>query len=69
MKRLREQGVKTKGALAWHRLKRIVGERGIAPIFRAWGTTRFDPADPAASLGAALKEVSSDDQTARWWDQ
>jgi RNA polymerase sigma-70 factor (ECF subfamily) len=69
MKRLRTQGAKAKGPLAWHQLKRIVGDQGIAPIFRAWGKTHFDPADPAANLGAALKAVSNDDETARWWEQ
>lgn len=69
MKRLRAQGVKAKGPVAWHKLKRIVGEKGIAPIFRAWGKTQFDPADPAASLGTALKAVSKEEETARWWDQ
>jgi hypothetical protein len=68
MKRLREQGVKAKGPVAWHKLTKIVGDKGIAPIFRAWDKTTFDPADPAIALGKALQTASAKEETAVWWD-
>jgi hypothetical protein len=68
MKRLRKQGVKAKGPVAWHKLTRIVGDKGVAPIFRAWGKTTFDPADPAAALGKALQTVGKQEEIAAWWD-
>ncbi len=72
-KRLARQWAKDKesvrGPAAWQRLARIVGDKEIAPIFRAWGKTEFDPADPAESLGKALLATSSNAQAGEWWEQ
>ncbi|MHC4177093.1 MAG: hypothetical protein ACYSWU_06285, partial [Planctomycetota bacterium] len=72
-KRLQKQlasgqpGEVARGAGLWKRLTEIVGDRGIAPIFRAWGEARFDPADPAAALGKALLASQRDPRVAEWW--
>lgn len=55
-----------KAAGAWKQLAAIIGDKNIAPIFRAWGETKIDPADPAESLGKALADKSSE-QTGQWW--
>ncbi len=72
-KRLARQWTKDKesvrGPAAWQRLVRIVGDKEIASIFRAWGKTEFDPADPAESLGKALLAASSSAEAGQWWEQ
>ena len=72
-KRLARQWAKDKesvrGPAAWQRLARIVGDKEIAPIFRAWGKTEFDPADPAESLGKPLLAAGSNPQVGAWWEQ
>lgn len=55
-----------KVAGAWKQLANIVGDKGIAPIFRAWDKVNFDPANPAEGLGEALSENASE-QTQQWW--
>ena len=55
-----------KAAGAWKQLSGIVGDKNIAPIFRAWGEAKFDPADPGESLGKVLLDKSSE-QTEQWW--
>ena len=41
-----DNGFITKGAAAWKQLVDIVGDKGIAPIFLAWGRAKYDPANP-----------------------
>jgi len=72
-KRLARQWEKAKdevrGPVAWQRLSQIVGDKGIAPIFRAWGKAEFAPSDPAEGMGKALLADSSNARAAPWWDQ
>lgn len=51
----------------WMKLAEIAGDRGIAPIFRAWGAARIDPADPAPALREALTEANSNPALMAWW--
>jgi hypothetical protein len=73
MKRLARQWQNAKdevrGPVAWQRLSQIVGDQGVAPIFRAWGKAEFDPADPADGMGKALLADSSTARAAPWWVQ
>jgi hypothetical protein len=52
---------------AWKQLANIVGDKNIAPIFRAWGQAKFDSGDPGEELGKVLLANSSD-QTQQWWN-
>jgi len=56
----------SKAAGTWKQLAGIIGDKNIAPIFRAWGEVKFDPADPGESLEKALSANSSK-QTQQWW--
>ncbi len=56
-----------KAAGAWKKLAGIVGDKKIAPIFRAWGQCKFDPADPGKDLGKALS-ANAGEQAGPWWD-
>lgn len=56
-----------KAAGAWKQLAGIVGDKNIAPIFRAWGQAKFDPADPGEEMGKILLANSSE-QAGPWWD-
>jgi hypothetical protein len=53
-----------RGAGLWQDLVGIVGDKGVGPVFAAWGKATVDPADPAAALGAAL---GKDERLRRWW--
>jgi hypothetical protein len=55
------------GAGLWMELAEIVGDKGIAPIFRAWGQAEVDPADPGPALAKALAATSRDPRLAAWW--
>jgi hypothetical protein len=60
-------GSSSKAAGLWKQLDGIVGDKKIAPIFRAWGQSKIDAADPAAELGKALT-ASAGEQAGQWWD-
>lgn len=57
----------TAGAGLWQELDRIVGDKGIAPIFKAWGQLEPDPADPDPALRKALVAANKDARLAGWW--
>jgi hypothetical protein len=57
----------TSGAGLWMELAEIVGDKGIAPIFRAWGQVDPDPADPGPALGKALLATGRNARLAAWW--
>ena len=57
----------TKGAGLWKDLMEIVGDKGMAPIFAAWGKTSVDPADPARAVGKTLLASGGDERLANWW--
>ncbi len=56
-----------KAAGQWERLVEIVGPRGVAPIFKAWGEVDLPVGDPEPILRRKLLEVNSDPQLAAWW--
>jgi len=63
MKRLERQLAAAKGesaAGAWKELVEIVGDRGVASIFRAWGTA-------AAGPEKALSISGKDQRLSAWW--
>lgn len=51
----------------WAELAEIVGDKGVAPIFRAWDQAAIDPADPAPALKKALLATNPDPRLAAWW--
>ncbi len=55
------------GAKAWKELAIIAGDRKLPAIFTAWGQIKFDPSDPAATLGPALANACDDPKAANWW--
>jgi len=55
------------GAGLWMELAAIVGDKGIAPIFKAWGTVEVDLADPGPALGKALLAAGKNPRLAAWW--
>ena len=57
------------GARLWMEFAQIVGDRGIAPVFRRWGEIAIDPADPAGPLATALADVSSSGPVQKWWQR
>jgi hypothetical protein len=57
----------TTGAGLWKDLQAIVGDKGLAPIFVAWGKTSIDTADPAKALGRTLLAAGSDERLVNWW--
>jgi hypothetical protein len=58
-----------RGAGAWKRLVDIVGDRGVAPIFLAWGRTKYPPANPAPAAARALWLAGGGQRVAPWWQQ
>ncbi len=58
---------KPTGAGLWVDLGEIAGDRGIAPIFAAWGRAKADAADPGPALVGAVPALKSDKRLAEWW--
>jgi len=58
-----------KAAEQWKKLAEIVEDKGVAPIFKAWGGAKVDLADPAPALKAALKKANDDKRLDEWWTQ
>jgi len=58
-----------RSAALWMELLGIVGDKGIAPIFKAWGQANIDPADPGAALRKALLATNPDERLSDWWNQ
>jgi len=59
-------GPMTLGAGQWKALAGIVGDKGIAPIFAAWGKADIDPTDPVPALQKAMTAANSDKRLAEW---
>jgi len=57
------------GARAWHELCRIVGDKGMPPIFEAWGQAEIDPADPGPAVRQALLAANDDKRLDAWWNK
>lgn len=58
-----------KGAALWKELAAIVGDKGVAPIFAAWGKAKIDPFDPGGALRKALLATNADKRLAEWWNK
>ncbi|HUU21236.1 MAG TPA: hypothetical protein VM389_01755, partial [Phycisphaerae bacterium] len=58
-----------RGASLWKELTEIIGDKGVAPIFSAWGKEKIDPTDPGAALRKALLAANKDKRLAAWWDK
>lgn len=58
-----------RGAGLWKELVDIVGDKGAARIFQAWGKTTYEPAEPGKSLGEALAAANSDKRLSAWWSR
>ena len=58
---------KPTGAGLWVELAEIAGDRGIAPIFAAWGRVKVDSAEPGPALGGAVPGAKSNKRLAEWW--
>jgi hypothetical protein len=72
MKRLKRQlaspkpSAFVKAAGVWKQLAETVGDKNIAPLFRAWGKAKPDSADPAKELGKVLLATSGE-KAQSWW--
>ncbi len=59
----------TRGAALWLELASITGDEGILSLFKVWGASTVDSADPAPALGTGLSLVSQDQRLGAWWDK
>lgn len=59
----------TKAAAVWKELGDILGDKGIAAVFRAWSKADIDPTDPGAALRAALLTGRPDARLDEWWNK
>jgi hypothetical protein len=59
----------TRGSRAWMALGKIVGDKGFAPIFEAWGKAEVDPTDPGAAARKALLAANPDKRLSAWWNK
>lgn len=64
---LDDQDNQTTPRVLWAQLGDIVGDKGFAPIFAAWGKVRVDEGDLSDALRKALLEVNPDERLADWW--
>jgi hypothetical protein len=53
-----------RGAGLWADFADLVGEKGVAATFAAWGKAKIDPADPGKALAAALPDQ---EPVRKWW--
>lgn len=58
-----------RGAGLWRELAALIGDKKLAPLLKAWGELKIDPADPAAALRKALLAVHKDLRLAAWWNK
>jgi len=59
-----------RGAGLWRDLHGLLGDKGLAALFKAWGQTKVDPADPAGALGNMVNLVGRGEAAvAAWWKQ
>ncbi len=59
----------TKAVRLWMELADIVGDKGIAAVFKAWAGADIDPADPGAALRKTLLAVKTDPRLGQWWNK
>ena len=59
----------TQAAGFWLALDEILGDKGLAPLFDAWGKLAPDQAKPEAQLKSALLALGDKDRLEAWWTQ
>jgi len=60
----------TRGAGKWQELAALVGDKGFAIVFKAWGAAPLDPAAPGTGLERALAAATGNNpRVAAWWKQ
>jgi len=59
----------TRGAGLWKELVRVVGDKGVAKTFEAWGRSAVDPTDPGPVLRKTLLATHADKRLADWWEK
>jgi hypothetical protein len=56
------------GAGLWKDLHALIGDKGLAALFKAWGQAKVDPGDPAPALGNMVNLVGRGEAAvAAWW--
>jgi hypothetical protein len=55
-------------SFAWKALAEMVGDKDVAPIFRAIGQTKLSSADPAAEIERASPVLAKNERTKKWWN-
>ena len=64
----RNPGETARGAGLWKEVHALLGDKGLAALFKAWGQAKVDPADPAPALGNMVSLVGRGEETvAAWW--
>ena len=57
-----------KGAGLWTELVDLLDHKAVAALFKAWGQTRLDPADPGPALGNMVRLAGRGDaRVDAWW--
>lgn len=60
----------TAGAELWMELAEILGDKGIAEVFKAWSKAEIKPSDPGAALRKSLIGVKPEDsRLSDWWNR
>ncbi len=54
-------------ARQWKSLVEIVGDKGVAPLFRAWGNAQINPRAPSGDLRRAMSAHSAAACLGDWW--
>jgi hypothetical protein len=58
-----------RAAAAWKKLVDDAGDKGVAPLFSAWGKTRYAAANGGRNLDKTLKTVARNQRVAAWWHE
>lgn len=56
------------GMKVWMELAAVVGDKGVAPIFKAWGKAVTDLSDPGPALYKAMVGINPDKRLEKWWE-
>lgn len=59
----------TRAAGLWMELAEIIGDKGLAPLFSAWGRLQVDEASPGAALGKVLTAQGYKTRLESWWSR
>jgi len=53
----------------WKELVKVVGDKNIASVFKAWAKADINLTDPGAALRQTLLKTNADSRLAQWWNQ